>query len=77
MEAPVAPLFFGLNQTERVQIKKIVLDESHLLFGQATALQVDRDASEMRRRSVPVYRRRVAIVAAQFLLYRDGTHGGV
>src|SRR5580658_9542565 len=77
VETPVAPLFFRFDQAERVQIKQVMLDESHLLFGHAAALQVDRDTGEMRRRGIAIDWRCVAIVAPQFLLHRHGAHGGV
>ena len=77
VKAPVVALFFGLDQAERVQIEQVAFDKADLLFRHAAALQVDRDAGEMRRRGVTFRRSGVAIVAAKFLLPLDGAHRGI
>src|ERR1035441_3202392 len=77
VKAPVAALFFGLDQTERIQIEQVALDEADLIFRQAAALEIDCDAREMRRRGVTIRGRRVAVVAAKFFLHLGGADGGV
>src|ERR1700687_602507 len=77
VKAPVAALFFGFDQTERVQIEQVAFDEADLLFRHAAALEIDRDAGEMRRRRVAFGRSRVAIPTTQLLLHRDGADGRV
>jgi len=77
MKHPLVALFFRLDQSERVQIKQVVLDEADLFFGHAAALQINRDAGKMGRGGVAIRRSSVAIVAAKFFLHHDGTDGGV
>jgi len=48
MKDPLVPLFFGLNQTEGLQIKQISFDEMDLSFRHAAPLKVNRDPGEMR-----------------------------
>jgi hypothetical protein len=73
----MAALFLGFDQTEGVQIEQVVLDEPNLLVRHASALQIDRDASEMRRGGVTIYWGGVAIATAKLLLHLDATDGGV
>lgn len=48
VEAPVAPLFLGFYEAERLHVEKIVFHPDKLLFAQAAALQVHRHARQMR-----------------------------
>ncbi len=72
MKTPVVALFFGLDQTERLQVEQVALDEADLVFRKAAALEIDRDAGEMRRRRVAFRWSGVAIVTAKFLLSLNG-----
>jgi hypothetical protein len=48
MEDPLMALFFGLDQAERVQIKQVSFNVAYLFFGHSAALEINRDAGEMR-----------------------------
>jgi hypothetical protein len=68
-------LFLRFHQSESLQVKQISLDEMNLGFAHASALQVERDSSEMRGCSFSVLWRGIAIVATQLMLNLDGANG--
>src|SRR5208282_5233293 len=77
VEAPVPAFLLGFDQTERVQVEQVVLDETDLIFRQTAALEIDRDAGEMRRRRIAFGGSSVAIATAKLLLHLDGADGRV
>src|ERR1700746_4202286 len=62
VEAPVAPFFLRFHQANRLHVEEVVLHPTHLLFVQATALQVNRHARKMGRRSIALSRSSIAIM---------------
>ena len=68
VKAPMAALFFGLHQSQLAKVEQIAFDETNLLLRHAAPLQVNRKASQMRRRCVAFGRGCIAVVAAEFLL---------
>ena len=47
VEYPLMPLFFGLNQSERLHVDKLAFDPVDLILRHAAALQVDRQPGQM------------------------------
>jgi hypothetical protein len=70
-------LLFRFDQPKRTQVKKIALDEADFLLCHTPALQIDGNSSQVRRRGFAIFRRRVAIMAAKFVLNSDGAYGGI
>lgn len=77
MKDPLAPLFFWLNQADRLEIKQISFDEMDLNFRHATPLKINRDSREMRGRGIALGRGRIPIVATKLPLPHYGTDGGI
>ena len=71
MKYPLMALFFWFHQTLISQRHQVSLHPCYLLLGHAPALNVDRDARQMRRGGFALLRCGVAVVTAKFFLYLD------
>src|SRR5258706_840221 len=77
VKTPVAALFFGLDQTERVQIEQVAFDKTNLFFRKASAVEIDSEAGKMRRCGVAFCWSGIAVVTSQSLLSLDGPDGRI
>src|SRR5258707_12052749 len=77
VKTPVAALFFGLDQTERVQIEQVAFDKTNLFFRQASALEIDSEAGKMRRGGVALCWSGISVLTSQSLLSPDGPDGRI
>src|SRR5437879_7425726 len=62
---PLAPLFFGLDQAERLQVEQVTFDEVNLRLAHAATLQVKRDARQVRRGGLTFLWSRIAIAPSE------------